>query len=558
MGQTSTANRRLKPGDRRVYEQHRAIERRDGLGDRRVVALQRLTIEPIGNRTATATDSGAVDGGVTASPTAGWPPLRAVLVLSDLSCLAAAWFGFGFAAHRWWGRGWNGVAEASVLMVLAGGLMLRQSGLYRTRVSAMRSVELAKLGRVAAGSAAAAYALGFLPRDHASAAVVAGAVTFCVLAVERSVYRAWVRGLRRRGQCLRRVLVVGSAADVDVMQTLITDFPELGYQIGGVVSVPRPEGESTADDGGVAGLVVEQARAINASGLLVATGALPATETAQLLRCALTMGLHVQVWGGLPGIDQRRLEPLPLGHQPAFYLAPSQISDWQLVAKRVLDLTIAPLALLVSAPVLLAIALLVKREDGGPVIFRQSRIGKDGREFTLFKFRSMVVDADVQLSALVDQNERRGPLFKVDRDPRVTRIGKFLRATSLDELPQLVNVVFGEMSLVGPRPALADEVAQFDEELLRRLRVTPGVTGLWQVEGRDNPSFEAYRSLDLFYVENWSLGVDLAILLSTVAVVLGRAVRVLQRRPEARPVPATSLSAAVDALVPEDDLSVSA
>jgi lipopolysaccharide/colanic/teichoic acid biosynthesis glycosyltransferase len=200
----------------------------------------------------------------------------------------------------------------------------------------------------------------------------------------------------------------------------------------------------------------------------------------------------------------------------------------------VLDLTIAPLALLATAPMLVIVALMVRREDGGPVIFRQQRVGKDGREFTLFKFRSMVVNAENQLADLVDQNERRGPLFKVEDDPRVTGVGKFLRATSLDELPQLMNVVRGEMTLVGPRPAMVHEVAQYDEELLRRLQVTPGVTGLWQVEGRDNPSFEAYRSLDLFYVENWSLGVDLAILMSTTAAVLGRAARVLLRRGDAR------------------------
>jgi exopolysaccharide biosynthesis WecB/TagA/CpsF family protein len=173
-------------------------------------------------------------------------------------------------------------------------------------------------------------------------------------------------------------------------------------------------------------------------------------------------------------------------------------------------------------------------------LFRQRRIGKDGREFTVFKFRSMVVDAEARLAELVQHNERHGPLFKVDVDPRITRIGRFLRATSIDELPQLINVVRGEMTLVGPRPALADEVAQFDEELLRRLRVVPGVTGLWQVEARDNPSFDAYRSLDLFYVDNWSIGIDIAILVSTAAAVLARSVRALRRHP---PTPAAEADA---------------
>ena len=529
-------------GDRRVQERYAAFERRNGQPDRRVAAWERPTFEPVDLApTASLGDKAALPTEGTAKTTPKTPRLRAVLIACDLGCLAVAWLAIGFAAHRWYGERWSLVVEAAAFMVLASGLMLRYSGLYRSRVSAMRSVELTKLGRVGAGAGATAYALGLLPRDHAWLAVAAVALTFFTLAAGRSVYRAWLRSLRRKGQCLRRVVVVGSAADVAVMVSLVADFPELGYQVSGVVSATEGTGAEAAETGGLAELVIGRARELGTSGLLVATGAMPPAETARLLREALVIGLHVQLWGGLPGIDQRRLQPQPLGHQPAFYLASSQISVWQQRAKRVLDLTVAPLLLFAAFPLLVIVAILVKREDGGPVIFRQQRIGKDGRDFTLFKFRSMAVDAETRLSQLVDQNERRGPLFKVDDDPRVTRIGKFLRATSLDEVPQLINVVRGEMTLVGPRPALAHEVAQFDEELLRRLQVTPGVTGLWQVEGRDNPSFEAYRSLDLFYVENWSLGVDLAILLSTTAVVLGRAARVLLSRRPARP--AESLAA---------------
>jgi lipopolysaccharide/colanic/teichoic acid biosynthesis glycosyltransferase len=189
------------------------------------------------------------------------------------------------------------------------------------------------------------------------------------------------------------------------------------------------------------------------------------------------------------------------------------------------------------------IALLVKTEDRGPVLFRQQRVGRDGVEFEMLKFRSMCVDAEAKLAALRATNERHGPLFKMDgADPRVTRIGRFLRATSLDELPQLLNVLRGDMSLVGPRPALASEVAEFPAELRARHQVRPGITGLWQVEARDNPSFEAYRRLDLFYVENWSLALDLIILLGTVEQVLLRPL--LNRR---RPTPAEPAIAPVAA-----------
>jgi lipopolysaccharide/colanic/teichoic acid biosynthesis glycosyltransferase len=164
------------------------------------------------------------------------------------------------------------------------------------------------------------------------------------------------------------------------------------------------------------------------------------------------------------------------------------------------------------------------------VFFRQQRVGRDGEPFTILKLRTMVVDAEARLAELVSQNQREGILFKLANDPRITPVGRILRATSLDELPQLINVVRGDMSLVGPRPALPVEVAQFDEELLARQRVRPGITGLWQVEARDSASFQAYQRLDLFYVENWSVSLDLAILLSTVQTVAVRAARALRRR----------------------------
>ena len=179
------------------------------------------------------------------------------------------------------------------------------------------------------------------------------------------------------------------------------------------------------------------------------------------------------------------------------------------------------------------------------MLFRQPRAGKGSRPFPVLKLRTMMVGAEEQLADLLEQNEREGgPLFKLTDDPRVTRVGKVLRATSIDEIPQLVNVLRGEMSLVGPRPALLGEVAAFDEDLLARQQVRPGVTGLWQVEARDNPSFSAYRYLDVFYVENQSLALDLTILLATARAVAVTFVRALQRRPGVGIVPADGLEAA--------------
>lgn len=188
--------------------------------------------------------------------------------------------------------------------------------------------------------------------------------------------------------------------------------------------------------------------------------------------------------------------------------------------KRLLDVVLALLALVVTVPVLVVVALLVRRSSPGPVLFRQERVGRDGRPFTLVKFRTMVVDGRPLRSALVNDRVDGGPLFKMRDDPRVTRVGRVLRRYSLDELPQLWNVLRGEMSLVGPRPALPCEVVTYDARARRRLEVKPGLTGPWQVGGRSDLSWSDGLALDLDYVRRASLAYDLRVLLATVRVVL--------------------------------------
>jgi exopolysaccharide biosynthesis polyprenyl glycosylphosphotransferase len=187
-----------------------------------------------------------------------------------------------------------------------------------------------------------------------------------------------------------------------------------------------------------------------------------------------------------------------------------------LLTKRMLDFALSGVLLVVLAPVLVLVAIRIRAVDGTPVIFRQHRVGLHGREFTLLKFRTMVPDAELLRPALIDSNEIIGGAFKVTADPRLTRTGRFLRSTSLDELPQLWNVLRGEMSLVGPRPPLPDEVAQYDLWHRRRLSMKPGMTGLWQVEARRSSSFDQWVRFDLEYIDDWSLLLDLRILLRTV------------------------------------------
>jgi exopolysaccharide biosynthesis polyprenyl glycosylphosphotransferase len=189
------------------------------------------------------------------------------------------------------------------------------------------------------------------------------------------------------------------------------------------------------------------------------------------------------------------------------------------LVKNLMDRVLAALGLLITLPLLLIIALAIRLSDRGPVFFRQRRVGREGKTFSVWKFRTMYVDAEERLAALVDQNESDGLLFKIRNDPRVTPVGGFLRASSLDELPQLINVLLGEMSLVGPRPLPAED-GDFLGDVRRRLLVRPGITGLWQVSGRSDLSWDDAVRLDLYYVDNWSLTFDLTILWRTVGVVL--------------------------------------
>jgi exopolysaccharide biosynthesis polyprenyl glycosylphosphotransferase len=208
-----------------------------------------------------------------------------------------------------------------------------------------------------------------------------------------------------------------------------------------------------------------------------------------------------------------------IGNFPTIPLHCGHVSESALRLKRTLDIVFSSLMLIVLSPVLLAIAIAIKLDSDGPVFYFSDRIGKKARVFRCAKFRTMVCDAEARLAEIMHMNERDGVLFKVSNDPRITRLGRFLRKYSLDELPQFFSVLKGDMSVVGPRPPIASEVREYKLNHLRRLDVTPGITGLWQVQGRQDPSFDSYISLDMTYIENWSLWLDLQIILRTVGVV---------------------------------------
>ena len=208
-----------------------------------------------------------------------------------------------------------------------------------------------------------------------------------------------------------------------------------------------------------------------------------------------------------------------VGQFPTIPLHRGQVPEVALVFKRAFDYVLSILALLLLSPVLLAIAIAIKLDSPGPVFYFSERIGKKGRVFRCIKFRTMIRDADKKRAGMMHLNEREGVLFKISDDPRITKLGRFLRKYSLDELPQFFNVLRGDMSVVGPRPPIGSEVREYKLSHLRRLDVTPGITGLWQVQARQDPSFDSYISLDVTYIENWSIWLDFHIILRTIGVI---------------------------------------
>jgi exopolysaccharide biosynthesis polyprenyl glycosylphosphotransferase len=425
-------------------------------------------------------------------------------------------------------------------VIVATMVALAAQGMYLWRATGGRAVDLQAIGHaVIAGSAAGAVTARLLVVDLSATEYVGTAVVgLSLVSLGRSLYSGWLRAARVSGRFIRPLLLVGANDEAASFVELLRTHPEHGYRLCGVVAPAGqqavPSGVGLPYLGGLDDAVAALDRC-GATGALIASTAVPFQRLQGLTRDLLAAGVDVQLTTGLRGVAHRRLRWQPLAHEPVVGVHTPRGRDPRLhaVGKRALDVVLAGTVLVVSLPVLAAAAIAIKLEDRGPILFRNNRVGEGGQPLGLLKLRTMVPDAERMRDALEAENARHGgPLFKSDRDPRITRVGHFLRQTSLDELPQLVNVLRGEMSLVGPRPALPEEVAQFDEELRsRRLSVRPGITGLWQAEARDNPAFGAYRRLDLFYVENWSLGFDLAILWATAGRVLARAAAAVRSRP---------------------------
>lgn len=343
----------------------------------------------------------------------------------------------------------------------------------------------------------------------------------------RWVWRRWLVRMRRRGEYSARVLLVGSARTVRETAYQLARDPGAGYLVVGAC-VPSGriadtiEGTSIPIMGNVD--AIDRAREVIGADTVVVTSTddLPATKVKQISWSLEAGRQHLVLAPSIVDIAGPRIHTRPVAGLPLIHVETPRYSQGQRFLKRSVDLIASLLGVVVLGPLLLVLALVVKFGSPGPVFFSQIRIGYRGREFRMLKFRSMVVNAEELLDELRQQQRDVGNevLFKMKDDPRVTRVGKFMRKYSLDELPQLFNVLAGSMSLVGPRPPLPSEVELYADHVHRRFLAKPGITGLWQVSGRSTLSWEDSVALDLSYVENWTLVGDFIILLKTAGAVL--------------------------------------
>ncbi len=364
----------------------------------------------------------------------------------------------------------------------------------------------------------------FRPRYYSRAMLIeVGLLTILLLALVRGAEGLAIAYLRKRGVGVKRVVIVGAGEVGRTVMRTIVARPDLGYRVVGFVD-DNPE-KGYTDIG-----------RFKALGPLDNLPAILDEERPDEVIITLPWMYHRKIMGIVRECERRQVRAriVPdlfqmsltqvnvedLGGVPLISVRTVSISKGALLVKRLIDVTIAAVGLLLGAPLFGLIALAIRLDSPGPVIFRQTRVGLRGRLFEMYKFRSMHVGAEEQQDMLADLNEADGPIFKIRDAPRLTRVGRILRRLSLDELPQLVNVLRGEMSLVGPRPPIPAEVEKYQEWHKKRLEAPPGMTGLWQVSGRSRLSFDEMVLLDIYYIENWSLWLDFKILMRTIPKVL--------------------------------------
>jgi len=332
--------------------------------------------------------------------------------------------------------------------------------------------------------------------------------TLIVVLVERIFWRSIMHYLATLGFNQRRVLIIGENKEAKRIRKIFENFPHLGFKV--IETVPLDIKEDR---------LMLKLNKLKIDDIIQAEPKV-SRELAQFLEeLARVRGIVLHFIPDLYEISIARLDLDSYGGVPLLTVKKTSLDGWGRIYKRIFDLIISGLLLIILSPLFLIVAIAIKINSRGPVFFKQLRVGRDG-EFYIYKFRSMVADAEELKKKLQKQNERKGPLFKIKNDPRITSVGKFLRKTRIDELPQLINVFKGTMSLTGPRPHLPEEVARYKKHHKEVLTIKPGMTGLPQISGASDLDFEEEIRLDTYYIHNWSFWLDIIILLKTISVVL--------------------------------------
>lgn len=353
--------------------------------------------------------------------------------------------------------------------------------------------------------------------------LVALPVGLVALLASRWGWRQWLRRRQKEGRYVYRAVVLGERAKLDHIVAQIRNTHGTGFAIVGAIT---PHGTRAAVNGvPVLAAIADAERALDATGAdTLIVGGADELDPEAMRRLGWAMADRDVNWVVVPALTDvagPRIHSRPVAGLPLVHVDFPRLEGYRRVLKRTFDILASSLLLVLLVPAFLATAIAIRSEGPGPIFYTQQRIGRRGRPFAMIKFRSMVRGADDQLASLLDlQGTTNRPFFKVTNDPRITRVGRFIRRHSIDELPQLLNVVAGQMSLVGPRPQRPEEVALYDEVVERRLLVKPGMSGLWQVSGRSVLAWEDALRLDLYYVENWSFLQDLMILFRTVRAVV--------------------------------------
>ena len=475
------------------------------------------------------------DIAVTASESrGGWASARLVAwtkvylrqaLLADIATglvTSTAALGFRFGGHIG-----DGYAILSILFPALWVAALRLAGAYDPRFIGTGSDEFRKVLNAGVSLTAALALFSYAVNMEISRVylVVTMPTVTGLCLVMRHRMRRRLHRKRAMGQCMSTVIAVGyEPAVADLVNELRRDSYHGLSVVATCLAGADPDVDKVAGVpvfGGVA--VTEVAEAVRRSGAdTVAVLSCPEIDGATLRQLAWELektGTDLYVAPALLDVAGPRTTVRPTAGLTLLHVDHPQLSGPRQILKGLFDRIMAALALILLSPILMAVALAIRLFDKGPALFKQVRVGKDGELFRVYKFRTMVVDAEARLAEL-KPNDLDGVLFKLRHDPRITAIGRSLRKYSIDEFPQLINVVKGEMSLVGPRPALPSEAAQYADHVHRRLVVRPGITGMWQVNGRSDLSWEESVRLDLRYVENWSFALDLQILWKTVAVIL--------------------------------------